>query len=62
MSQEIFELVRDGFLTSYINGFIIGSDKSRVGVILYSEEQLLVAPLSTYVKRSNLLDRLRQLE
>ena len=61
MNSESFEEVKNKFLKSFVHGFVLGWDKTRIGILLYSENTRYVAPMSTYTERSKLFERIQSL-
>ena len=41
---------------------MLGWDKTRIGILLYSENTRYVAPMSTYTERSKLFERIQSLK
>ena len=61
MKHENFEQVKKTFLKPFVHGFVVGWDKTRIGILLYSENTRYVAPMSTYTERSKMFERIETL-
>ena len=61
MKHENFEQVKKTFLKPFVHGFVVGWDKTRIGILLYSENTRYVAPMSTYTERSKMFERIESL-
>ena len=62
MNSESFDEIKSKFLKSFVHGFVLGWDKTRIGILLYSENTRYVAPMSTYTERSKLFERIQSLK
>ncbi len=62
LKSEQFEWLTHGFLQAFVDGFVIGWDAARIGIILYADEARYVAPLSTFTVKQELTWRINQLK